>query len=279
MSRVLTNVLVLTNFSYLEAAFLVTSEATQPKGPVRRRHTNQPPRHGRAREPWDPPGSKPPPYNIQRVGVVYQTSPPGRRSWATASLLPPTGAGTHGFHASRECPPAKIRSNQKWIPEKERGTPFPRHFRPSDFPRSRACLPGWVLGAGAAGREHRWPRRSPALESLLCGEYSPTILPQLHDSASSCVFPLLVAVRIFGAWSDCCLAWFFGWLQSSIDKISGIAGSNCSSSPQNRPQRFIVNLFLVIFCGIGLTRFRWRAWLLKAEAVKLQCCHWPFWDV
>jgi hypothetical protein len=49
MSRVLTNVLVLTNFSYLEAAFLVTSEATQPKGPVRRRHTNQPPRHGRAR--------------------------------------------------------------------------------------------------------------------------------------------------------------------------------------------------------------------------------------
>jgi hypothetical protein len=91
--------------------------------------------------------------------------------------------------------------------EEHPSSPFPSKCFPEE-----SCVPA---GAGAAGREHCWPRRSPALESLLSSPLLSSAVStrltflELQDPVPSCAFRRLVAVRIFGAWSDCCLSGLF----------------------------------------------------------------------
>lgn len=167
MSRVLTQSNV-QNFSYLDSRGTLPrhfrSDTTQGPRPTAThtptRRLAPPPRHGRARArtlgpTWQ---QSRPPYNIQRVGVVYQSSPPGRRSWATASLLPPTGAAAcrhtrfprqqRGAHPQRS---DQIKREFLKSREEHPSSPFPSKCYPEESCVSVPAGLGRRCGGGGAG--------------------------------------------------------------------------------------------------------------------------------
>jgi len=142
MSRGLTqsNVLVLVSRGSLPRHF--RSDTTQGPRPAATHQPAAPPR-ARARTlgpTWQQAAPIQYPARRRRLPVFSSRSSVLGDRLATSSYR---CAGTHGFHASRGCPPAKIRSNQKGIPEKERGTPF-LAISVQVFPRGvvRACRVG-----------------------------------------------------------------------------------------------------------------------------------------
>lgn len=170
--------------SNLKAAFLVTSAATQSKGPSGSgTPTRRPATGARANTGPHLAAIRPrPPYKYSArrgvgVGVVYQSSRPvaGLERPPRYFLLP---AQAHGFRASKGCPPQRSdRSDQKGIPEKERGAPF-LAISVQVFSRGvvRACWRwgGWT-GALLAAAEPGARVSSLLSSPLLCGEYSPNI--------------------------------------------------------------------------------------------------------
>ncbi|KAG2567228.1 hypothetical protein PVAP13_7NG259400 [Panicum virgatum] len=124
-------------------AFLVTPEIPRPgpHPPAPHQPAAPPPSRG----PQVPPGSKPPTNTISRASASF-TSLPSRSSVSSdpASLSPPPPAA-RSWHtvstASKGAPTAKIPSDQKGTPEREKernpSSPFPSE---RSFPRE-SCLP------------------------------------------------------------------------------------------------------------------------------------------